>query len=81
MLIMSNDIDILTYKNETVSEENLKIPHPFLAERKFVLIPIEELNEKFCLQGKSIATLLKDCPDKTTIEKYKDDISKFIPQI
>ena len=75
------DIDILTYKNETVNEENLKIPHPFLAERKFVLIPIAELNEKFCLQGKSIATLLKDCPDKTTIEMYKDDISKFIPQI
>lgn len=23
------DIDILTYKNETVNEENLKIPHPF----------------------------------------------------
>lgn len=75
------DIDILTYKNETVNEENLKIPHPFLTERKFVLIPIAELNEKFRLQGKSIATLLKDCQDKTTIEKYKDDISKFIPQI
>lgn len=41
------DIDILTYKNETINEENLKIPHP--SERKFVLIPIAELNEKFLL--------------------------------
>lgn len=47
-----------------------------------MLIPIAELNEKFCLQGKSIATLLKDCPDKTTIEKYKDDIVEiYTPNI
>ena len=37
------DIDILTYNDEIVDEENLKIPHPRISERKFVLIPILEL--------------------------------------
>lgn len=75
------DIDILTYNNIYIDEENLKIPHPFITERKFVLIPIEEINPQIMIKEKLITDLIKDCPDKTIIEKYKSDILKFIPQI
>jgi len=37
------DIDILLYKNEIIREKNLKIPHPEMHKRKFVLIPLEEI--------------------------------------
>ena len=37
------DIDILTYNDEIINENNLIIPHPRINERKFVLIPLLEL--------------------------------------
>jgi 2-amino-4-hydroxy-6-hydroxymethyldihydropteridine diphosphokinase len=37
------DLDILLYDNEIVDKRNLKIPHPRLQERRFVLLPLSEL--------------------------------------
>lgn len=37
------DIDILYYGNLIINQENLKIPHPYLQERAFVLDPLEEI--------------------------------------
>jgi 2-amino-4-hydroxy-6-hydroxymethyldihydropteridine diphosphokinase len=37
------DIDILLYGNEIVDTPDLKIPHPRMAERAFVLIPLNEI--------------------------------------
>ena len=39
----SIDIDILTFGNITVDHEHLKIPHPEIYKRDFVLIPLVEL--------------------------------------
>lgn len=39
----SIDIDVLYYNNEIISTENLAIPHPFIQERKFVLVPLCEI--------------------------------------
>ena len=38
------DIDILTYNSEIINEENLRVPHPRIFERKFVLNPLFELD-------------------------------------
>ena len=38
------DIDILLYEEDIVDEEDLKIPHPFIKERDFVLVPLLELD-------------------------------------
>lgn len=37
------DIDILLYGDVTIEEDNLKIPHPYMAERIFVLVPLADI--------------------------------------
>lgn len=37
------DIDILLYDDLTVDEPDLKIPHPLMYERDFVMIPLNEI--------------------------------------
>jgi 2-amino-4-hydroxy-6-hydroxymethyldihydropteridine diphosphokinase len=37
------DIDILLYDDLTVDESDLKIPHPLMQEREFVMIPLKEI--------------------------------------
>ena len=56
------DIDILTYNNEIVDEKKLKIPHPRISERKFVLNPLFELKGNISIPGsvKKIEDLIKE---------------------
>ena len=37
------DIDILLYDDLTVDKPDLKIPHPLMQERDFVMIPLKEI--------------------------------------
>ena len=37
------DIDILLYDDMTVDEPDLKIPHPLMHQRDFVMIPLDEI--------------------------------------
>ncbi|MDF1654690.1 MAG: 2-amino-4-hydroxy-6-hydroxymethyldihydropteridine diphosphokinase [Coxiellaceae bacterium] len=37
------DLDILLYGNEVVNESDLKIPHPRMEERPFVMVPLLEV--------------------------------------
>ena len=41
------DIDLLFYANQILETENLKIPHPELAERAFVLCPLADIAPNF----------------------------------
>jgi len=41
------DIDILFYEDLILDSPKLKIPHPFIAERIFVLAPMREINNMF----------------------------------
>ncbi len=38
------DIDILLYDDLKVDEPDLKIPHPLMHQRDFVMIPLKEIN-------------------------------------
>ena len=38
------DVDILLYDDLTVDEPDLKIPHPLMHQRDFVMIPLREIN-------------------------------------
>src|SRR5688572_10405436 len=37
------DIDILLYGESIIELDDLKIPHPFISERKFTLLPLNEI--------------------------------------
>lgn len=37
------DIDVLIFDDETVSDDDLKVPHPRMWERAFVMVPLAEL--------------------------------------
>ena len=39
------DIDILLYDDVTIDEPDLKIPHPLMTERDFVMVPLREVME------------------------------------
>ena len=53
------DIDILTYGDQTIADDNLSIPHPLIAQRAFVLVPLLDIAPDFSLHGKSIDTMLQ----------------------
>ena len=67
------DIDILFYGEEIIDTENLKVPHPFIAQRRFILIPLAELfrDKKLPISGKTSAQMLEECGDKSEVEPYK----------
>ncbi len=66
------DIDILFYGNEVIDEADLKIPHPFIAERRFTLVPLNEIAKEFVhpILRKSINELLKECKDESEVRLY-----------
>jgi 2-amino-4-hydroxy-6-hydroxymethyldihydropteridine diphosphokinase len=55
------DLDILLFGDLAVSEPDLEIPHPRLAERAFVLIPLNEIAPQAMVPrfGKTAAQLLE----------------------
>ncbi len=59
------DIDILTYGSEIVATDDLALPHPRIAERAFVLIPLKDIAPKFThpKTKETIADMLKRIPD------------------
>ena len=38
------DLDILLYGDQVIESDNLKVPHPYMRERLFVLVPLSEIN-------------------------------------
>ena len=65
------DIDLLFYDDLILQEPSLKIPHPFIQERNFVLVPLEEIaaNKVHPTLNKSINALLKSCKDPLEVTK------------
>ena len=67
------DVDVLFFNEMEINEENLKVPHPLIQERGFVLKPMMDLDENIKLRGKTIKehfSALSD-EDKNSIERYE----------
>jgi 2-amino-4-hydroxy-6-hydroxymethyldihydropteridine diphosphokinase len=53
------DLDLLLYGDETIDEPGVTVPHPRLAERRFVLEPLAELEPDLTLpDGRRVRDLL-----------------------
>ena len=68
------DIDILLFENEIHDLRFLKIPHPEMQNRRFVLVPLAEINSELQhpVLKRSIAELLEECPDNLEVKKITD---------
>lgn len=66
------DIDIIFYGNKLYYENDLQIPHVLAHKRKFVLMPINDIEPNFIhpLFNKSVNQLLKACTDNSILNKY-----------
>ena len=53
------DIDILLYGEDKVSKLDLQIPHPYMNDRDFVIIPLTEINPQIELNGVKMTELRK----------------------
>ena len=67
----SIDIDILFFNNDIHSNASLTIPHPAIEQRRFVLVPMNEIAPRFIhpVLKKTIKDLLEDCPDHLPVKK------------
>ena len=65
------DIDILFYNAVIINEPRLIIPHPEIQNRRFVLVPMNEIAGELIhpVLNKTIKTLLAECPDKLDVTK------------
>ena len=51
------DIDLLTFGDEIIAAQDLRIPHPRIPERAFVLVPLAEIAPDLRIGGSTVAVL------------------------
>lgn len=66
------DIDILLFNSEVHNYTLLKLPHPEMQNRRFVLLPLAEIAPDMVhpVLKKTITQLLQICPDPLEVKKY-----------
>ncbi|MFN8628408.1 MAG: 2-amino-4-hydroxy-6-hydroxymethyldihydropteridine diphosphokinase [Candidatus Binatia bacterium] len=63
------DLDILLFDSEIINKRNLKVPHPEIQNRRFVLLPLSELAPQLIHPklGASVSALLAGLKDRKKI--------------
>ena len=67
------DLDVLFYGTSVIRAEEMEIPHPRMANRRFVLVPMAEIAPEFRhpVLGVSIAELLAAARDKSIVRLWQ----------
>jgi 2-amino-4-hydroxy-6-hydroxymethyldihydropteridine diphosphokinase len=67
------DLDILLYEALIVKKKDLKIPHPEMQNRKFVLVPLSEIAPQVIhpVLGVTISELLINLKDEKKVHLYR----------
>jgi len=66
------DIDILFFNKEIIGLPDLTVPHPQIQNRRFVLVPLNQLSPNMKHPGlkKTVHQLLMHCADKLNVKKF-----------
>ena len=73
------DLDLLIWADEVVDAPDLQIPHPRLADRRFALLPLQELVPNWLtpVGRESIGTLLECCVDNNSVTLTPEKLTRF----
>lgn len=61
------DVDMLYIPGVTMDEEALKLPHPYMLQRSFVLVPLAEVAGDMVIAGKNVKEHMLALGDRETI--------------
>jgi 2-amino-4-hydroxy-6-hydroxymethyldihydropteridine diphosphokinase len=69
------DIDILFFNSDVILSDKIKIPHPGIPERDFVLVPLDEIEPDFIHPelNKKISDICKSVTENNIIRKITDE--------
>ncbi|UYQ91041.1 2-amino-4-hydroxy-6-hydroxymethyldihydropteridine diphosphokinase [Chitinophaga horti] len=72
------DIDMIFFNNDVIDLPQLKVPHPQMANRRFVLTPLCEMMPAFVhpVLQQPLSYLLSICPDPLPVHKRQPSLSK-----
>ncbi len=67
------DIDLLLHGASVVHAAELEVPHPRMAERRFVLVPLAELAPmlRHPTLHKTVSELLAETPDRSSVRRWR----------
>lgn len=65
------DIDIIYFGDQIINTDSLKVPHPHLQERRFVLRPLADLDPEYIhpALSKTSLELLNECKDDCEVRE------------
>lgn len=66
------DLDILLYGDQHIVSDDLKVPHPEMHKRGFVLLPLSEVAPQLTIPGKGPVAELLSRVDTTDLQKITD---------
>lgn len=76
------DIDLISYDDEIIDFEHLKVPHPLMQDRQFVLVPMRDLNLdwRHPILQQHLPELLRQSEDKSVcqlIGKLENPLDRY----
>lgn len=70
------DIDLIFFNDAVLSLPELKVPHPQMHLRQFVLVPLLEIVPDYVhpVLHKTVRELAAGCPDTLPVNRYQDSL-------